>query len=211
MAEDEIPYFRRSWRMAFSTSCPLHRRLLADRCADCGAPAVLHRGAYMSCHICGLGYCDTATRPVTYESAKFGWGLIKKSEGAITSFDAATSVHPIIYFETIRQLVKVLLSSRRGSELRDETARQFHVYSNISLHDGVEGAFEMLEPTQRHMILELAGILMSNWPSNLVRCCSLSRNWRAWLLLEMKPIRYPLWDVADRYLRASNSSRTKNT
>jgi hypothetical protein len=39
LREDPIPYFRRSWRMAFLTICPKHWTPLLDRCPKCGSPA----------------------------------------------------------------------------------------------------------------------------------------------------------------------------
>jgi len=38
LAEDAVPYFRRSWRLAFVTLCARHGRRLLDRCAACRAP-----------------------------------------------------------------------------------------------------------------------------------------------------------------------------
>ncbi len=39
---DVDPYFRRSWRLAFVTVCPKHRRCLLDRCNRCDAVVNFH-------------------------------------------------------------------------------------------------------------------------------------------------------------------------
>jgi hypothetical protein len=63
LAED-VPYYRRSWRLAFVTVCERHDALLLDRCQHCGAALSFHRGergdrnsrdasgAMTSCHAC---------------------------------------------------------------------------------------------------------------------------------------------------------------
>jgi TniQ len=43
LREDEIPYYRRIWRLSFVTICPVHWIPLIDRCPKCQAPIVFHR------------------------------------------------------------------------------------------------------------------------------------------------------------------------
>lgn len=43
LSSDEVPYYRRSWRLAFMTICPLHEVMLLDRCQGCGSPLSFHR------------------------------------------------------------------------------------------------------------------------------------------------------------------------
>ncbi|MBN8524044.1 MAG: TniQ family protein [Planctomycetes bacterium] len=52
----EEPYFRRLWRLAFVTHCPVHHRVLLDGCVRCDAPIVPHRHERLPTHcpICGM-------------------------------------------------------------------------------------------------------------------------------------------------------------
>jgi hypothetical protein len=43
LREDEVPYFRRLWRLSFVTMCPKHWMPLLDRCSCCGEPVAFHR------------------------------------------------------------------------------------------------------------------------------------------------------------------------
>lgn len=47
--------FRRTWRLAFVFACPVHQRVLEDRCTTCRAPVVLRRSRFPGalCHHCG--------------------------------------------------------------------------------------------------------------------------------------------------------------
>ena len=42
--KEPVPYFRRSWRLAFHVVCPFHGIRLIDRCPGCGEPLAIHRG-----------------------------------------------------------------------------------------------------------------------------------------------------------------------
>lgn len=72
LREGEQPYYRRIWRVSFNTVCPLHQRMLLDRCPACGAGIAFHRTdigrdqlhdmpkLMLTCHRCGidLSTCD---------------------------------------------------------------------------------------------------------------------------------------------------------
>ncbi|MBB5235396.1 hypothetical protein HNQ09_002850 [Deinococcus budaensis] len=70
LAEDEMPYYRRAWRLAFMTVCPRHKRLLLDQCPACESPIhyratpAATRGpdadpaSLASCGWCGLDFRD---------------------------------------------------------------------------------------------------------------------------------------------------------
>lgn len=43
LTEDQTPYFRKFWRVALVTFCPMHQVMLYDACPSCGVPVVFHR------------------------------------------------------------------------------------------------------------------------------------------------------------------------
>jgi hypothetical protein len=43
LADDARPYFRKQWRLAFYTYCPIHQIALHDACPACGAPICHYR------------------------------------------------------------------------------------------------------------------------------------------------------------------------
>ena len=46
LANDAIPYFRKSWRLALFAFCPIHREYLVDACPGCGEPIEHYRGDF---------------------------------------------------------------------------------------------------------------------------------------------------------------------
>lgn len=74
LADDETPYFRKSWRLALHCICPVHRATLIDRCPTCGSPILLDRldvgmrvptseTAICRCWKCGSDLRDVRTTP----------------------------------------------------------------------------------------------------------------------------------------------------
>jgi hypothetical protein len=56
---DAVPYFRRLWRLAFVTMCPVHWTPLLDRCPACGAAVAFHRREF------GAARSSIANHPIT--------------------------------------------------------------------------------------------------------------------------------------------------
>lgn len=57
LAEDQIPYFRRSWRLVWHVGCVRHGNLLADHCGRCHAPAEPHRSRATDMTLCRCPSC----------------------------------------------------------------------------------------------------------------------------------------------------------
>lgn len=66
LAGDETPYFRKIWRVALFTFCPVHQVSLYDACPCCKAPVVFHRRDFgieiekavsiSCCYACGFDF-----------------------------------------------------------------------------------------------------------------------------------------------------------
>lgn len=70
--DDRHPYFRRAWRLAWHTMCPLHDNLLIDGCPTCGAALEPHRQVAMggALHLCAT--CGTNLREGSWGRAPAG-------------------------------------------------------------------------------------------------------------------------------------------
>lgn len=78
LRRDRVPYYRKSWRVALITVCPIHRTTLLDRCPECRASIAAHRvdmrdrtlgeRALSYCHACGFDLSESQTvRPDYYD------------------------------------------------------------------------------------------------------------------------------------------------
>lgn len=78
LATDAVPYFRKQWRVALFTYCPLHQVELLDACPACGAPVVHYRGDFgreqkdawsvCVCHACGADHRDAERKAAWFPS-----------------------------------------------------------------------------------------------------------------------------------------------
>ena len=77
--EDEDPFFRKAWRVAFITTCPKHHCMLRDRCRECGAGVAFHRG--------DMGHFDGQHRDSIADCYACGASLASESVDAIETYD----------------------------------------------------------------------------------------------------------------------------
>jgi hypothetical protein len=164
--EDVDPYFRKAWRVAFITTCPKHRCMLRDRCMDCGAGVVFHRGdmgspdgqhrdSLSDCYACGAGLASRSVDPVErYDGQVIDWLT------ALT-MEVMNGTKNLLMVETIsvmRQMA-LLLTSRYSTV-------KFHVHvcnelviPEMTLVPG-KVSFESRVLAERHHLIQLIGWLM---------------------------------------------------
>lgn len=83
LESDPEPYFRKSWRVAFNTACPIHECMLQDRCPYCGQGVAFHRSdmkqaeyittvSLLECHYCGFDLSQAPVRTAGYFGNQVG-------------------------------------------------------------------------------------------------------------------------------------------
>jgi hypothetical protein len=78
--EDEDPFFRKAWRVAFITTCPKHQSMLRDRCIHCGAGVAFHRG--------DMGHFDGQHRDSIADCYACGASLVSEFVDATEAYDS---------------------------------------------------------------------------------------------------------------------------
>ncbi|NPT37485.1 TniQ family protein [Paraburkholderia xenovorans] len=103
LAEDKVPHFRYSWRLAYSFVCEIHRCALIDSCGACGKLVDLtmrfsektygnDRHRYIGgCNKCGALYSLDACDPLDFDIAEQmiafqHWFHVQATEGCRTEF-----------------------------------------------------------------------------------------------------------------------------
>lgn len=176
LAEDEMPYLRASWRVAFYTVCPAHGCLLIDRCPDCGAVIyplnLVGPGKQVSmCWNCGFdlrravanALTDMPTGPLDETLAialEYGW----------TELNPGKPIHALLYFRLLWLVYRLLATGRRAYPLRD------HVCENHGLN--IQGRAipalretDKLNSRQRHALMRMTLALLEEWPDRFVIAC----------------------------------------
>ena len=211
LADDAVPYFRKQWRMGFIASCPRHGLILADRCHKCGTAAVLHRGQFDSCHECDTPYGEHPRVVGESVALQAEYDLLNRAKSGRTWLEATTPIHPIAFFNIWRRLVTLVSGGSRSAELRDAIASNFGGDPSPVQRPTKHFEFEYLSPSDRHKTIGLVARMMPGWPFRFVGMCISSRNWSSWVLKDMHPIGYHLWEPARRYLHHSRPKRKDGT
>jgi hypothetical protein len=181
---DPVPYYRRRWRLAFSTVCDVHGTMLHDRCPQCKAPVVYFRndlgyrsgyrlGDLVSCWKCDF---DLRRAPVYSPSGPDG-----KSISALRSlgtfhdlgwwFQGGQSISfSPLYFEALHHLLMVLPSAL-GSRLLEYIEGQTGWRGSFD-EVGKRSPFESQQISIRHRLLVSALWLLEDWPERFVRAAT---------------------------------------
>lgn len=195
LSEDEEPFFRKRWRVAFNTICPTHGVMLHDRCPNCGAPVIFHRlelgkhetievGPMSECHACRFDLRGAATvSPLIYDEEVLS--LMRQSslllEGGRSSVEMDLGTLGVLH-----QLCKLMISRHGKLHLREFVVGRLGV-SDIPL-EGTHFPFELRPIWERHHVLQLAWWLVADLEARLAEA------WKA------KVVRYNLLyrDFEDR-------------
>lgn len=169
LGSDEVPYYRRSWRLAFMTICPLHEVMLLDRCQGCGSPLSFHRAEMgrggldealelTMCHACGVDLRQSDARPVEcYLLELKDWmiDLAKAGPGG-TDLDDWIVMH---------HLARLLMSDAAHLSLHEHLCQQVGT-AEWAVPEG-RIPIESCELGQRHHLMQLIGYLILDLPSRM--------------------------------------------
>jgi hypothetical protein len=170
LAGDDVPYFRKRWRVALYTMCTQHQCMLYDQCPSCGATISFHRremgkftvvdaGSLTLCHACEFDLRTAETkRPIIYdESAYLTWLPILQTLEGNSENDVRYDVE---FFAVLHQLCKILLSHYAHVRLQRYVAEKIGA-PEIKLHTSHK-SFEYYSLDERHVIIQMAMWLLAD-------------------------------------------------
>ena len=165
LAQDEEPYFRKSWRVAFNTICTAHNCMLHDRCPDCGYGVAFHRNdmrhvqyapivSLKECHQCGLDLSKSQAIRPKYESKAIGKFLGNLSQKL---FDGTLGQIEIDNLLVMHHFAKLLFTKNSTVKLYAHFCDAVGI-DEIALNtkDDIEG----VNIQTRHRVLKLITYLM---------------------------------------------------
>lgn len=142
LAEDEEPFFRRKWRLAFVVLCARHNTLLHDCCPHCGSPVNFHRGelgdyrksvaeSLTLCYICRFDLRSInkhLNTSVTQTESAFTTMLLQSVDDGYVRLNENVATYSQLFFIGLRQLMKILaMRNNRVDKLRHTISYQFGV------------------------------------------------------------------------------------
>jgi hypothetical protein len=223
LAEDEEPFFRCKWRLAFIVSCERHQTLLHDRCPRCGAAVNFHRDELGTphkfvvdlltlCHVCrfDLRTIDNRfTTHVTNTESEFTTLLLRAMDAGYVQLSESVRTYSHLFFAGLRQLMKIAaMRNNRIENLRRaiSEARGLGIYSPSAI--GSQPDVQEMSIEARRQLLWIACQLLEEWPFRFVE---LSRKYKVWSSLWLRhldpparahtlPAPFWLWAVVHEHL-----------
>ncbi|WP_374709612.1 TniQ family protein [Massilia scottii] len=190
LAEGDVPYFRKRWRVALSTVCSIHKTMLLDRCPSCEAAVAAHRIDFNRldpldevpisfCHRCDFDLRTApAAEPISYDGYSFG---VLLAAGNCIDGNAAEG-WTFDRYAVLHQLCRLMTARYKHVGLRGFVLEQIGA-RDISLTQGYV-SFEMRPLAERHHLLLLTAWLMTDleprlhaaWQQGCVRYSVLTKD-----------------------------------
>ncbi len=202
---DEVPYYRRRWRLGISSTCLKHGIILSCRCQDCGKPAVPHRSIYHQCHHCGMSRLSGNSHVADSQALQFEGMLNSGLLGDPVSIEAGKSMHPIIFYRNIYFIYSFLAFGPRSRSLRRAVSNSYgQVFGWPSISTNVVN-FGALSSENRHALAGLTARLIEGWPWRFIGLCLDARFYWSWITKDndRNEIPYDVLRIGDKYLRGN--------
>lgn len=122
LTEDDIPYFRRTWRLDLIVLCDKHNALLIDRCTKCGKaidlfdPSKAVQDNYAKNYMTSCKSCNFDLRkmrpvltagPITKEETEFQNSLVKAMRQGWVEVPQSGCIYSHLYFEGLNTLMEM--------------------------------------------------------------------------------------------------------
>lgn len=213
LAEDDIPYFRRIWRLAFVVLCNKHNAVLIDRCTECGIPLDLFwkRGKPIMNYIEDLmtlcQSCKTDLRKmandltsdiILREELEFQASLIKVLNQGWIEIPQKGHVYSHLYFEGIHKLMEL------GVRLNVLACKHYGIPNFTVSLPSRDKRLERLGTKDRRRLIGIARRFLEDWPNGFINFWKVNNVTGKHLLLfdnrERKELPYWFWSVVQDYL-----------
>lgn len=211
---EEEPYFRKSWRLALTTLCPIHRRYLHDKCPYCKEPINFHRldfstGPISLCYNCKKNLSKIATTEDSVEELDLsiqreiiitlerGWKEIKSNQ----------IVYSHLFFKVYHQLCKTILRCHKQNKwlgVINESGLSINPkdFANIR-------TVEDLPVMSRVSLYRIIHWLLEEWPERFLNVCIKNKIYRSILEKDFKESPFWYGSMIEQHLYRPNYIRSE--
>jgi hypothetical protein len=199
LQKDEIPYYRKKWRLSLSVVCPDCGVYLIEECPKCKSPIIFHRlevgfkEAILNKEICTCYKCAFDFRK--WKPKKAEKSIIEIQQHFYTVLEKGHTEnlqYSHLYFDVAHQLAKIIDSSSPKLQPFDS---ELSKRSKIKNSKNPGGEFDKKELEDRILIIKKIHWLLQDWPERLLSISKETRTFSSYLLRDMKEIPYWYWKV----------------
>lgn len=167
LRNDRVPYYRKRWRVALTTVCPVHGIMLLDRCPECQASIAAHRidmrdqtfseRALSFCHACGFDLGAGRVAPPEYYDKATASVLAAACSECDCESPQVSSAWNLDRLNALHHLCQILTSRYEHVRLRQFILSRLSATA-LPLTPG-RISLEMRPVDERHHLLQLAAWL----------------------------------------------------
>lgn len=186
LAADQVPYFRKSWRLSFFIVCPIHHIYMLDSCPKCNKPIDFFRqelgkrSKYFVNSITDCAYCEFDLRNSNIKLIELsdwkiiqiifnlimkhdeGWWYLKQAQYALP--------YSFAYYDVIHYLCS-FLNSKAGTPLYEEALINLNFNNSTCLQNRKNQVFEVRRIEERFNLLVSTIWLLEDWPTRILDIC----------------------------------------
>ena len=198
LAESELPYYRKKWRLACITACVEHGTALLDSCPACNSPIHFHLSRDSVDQMARCGRCGFDLRSATHCVSGISAGNIKRQRKLLDIMEAGwveiPGVGPVyshLYFNVLHLLTRLLYKEKRRE--KPLGLRRHLVRYGFPKDEEVENSdrlIEWLRIEERLLLVDMASWLLTQWPQRFLRICKELGIWKAYIL---HSVTMPYW------------------
>jgi TniQ len=216
LASDKEPYFRRQWRLAFFTLCPIHQTLLLERCQSCGMAVCYEkqtteeagtRWLLTQCYRCRTDLRKFAApryrTPVNSAELEFAVFLQTVLQRGWVELPHNEVIYSQLFFTGLHQIMRRLTYGRMAQPLKAALYQSYAIELPIDYLPAKSVIFERLNLLQRRTLLQALDRLLQNWPDSFIQFCQ-AHNLASHFLIGDQKKDLPFW-----YLRVVCEHLTK--
>lgn len=200
LAGDAVPYFRKKWRLSFSTACIYHDCFLLDCCPKCGASVNLYRSYFDQklefCYRCGFDLKMAAVKPIDRDSS--GIGAIRTLYDVLDTGIyryGALYMYSLSFFEVLPHLCRLMVW-HRGRVLKLGVSRldAKEIRRNTKTRYLMEFSLHL-----QHQLFSVAMELLRDLPKSLVSAFLVNNMRKSDLTKDLRCM--PFWysEIADKF------------
>jgi len=193
LREGEQPYFRKKWRLSFSTVCLSHECFLLEKCGRCGAPVSLYKGCKQGrssrCSRCGydLRRCNSfkrlPDRGAGMEAILWLYGIVDSGYVML----GGVPVYSFLFFKVLHHFWKVVCVWGRDVGV-------FGAGGNPFAGDTVK-CWDKAPIEAQYFAYAGLGGLFRGYPEIFIAFCEANRLGKTELTRDMKEV--PFWYAAE--------------
>jgi Zn ribbon nucleic-acid-binding protein len=176
LREDKIPYFRKSWRVIFSTACLTHNCFLHDCCPKCSCKLDISRMyenkyKYVFCYRCGFDLRKTRKKaiPKEFSYAKEQIKSIQNTLDCGYCILENNVIYSFSFFEVIAQLTKLILVHNSINIVDKNKLSKILKYIDSRKFTSSNSAYTQISIKEQFGIFCLVVCLFENYPREITK------------------------------------------